>query len=520
MRQGLRQLTLQDVLGGVITGILLTLSVPRENAWPLAWVGLVPLLWRAQDTSPARAFWIGWLAGVVFFGATLHWLAGTMVRYGSLHAVASYAVLALLVGYLGVYFALFASGAAWFQKHWPRGCLLLVPALWTALEWLRTHALTGFPWLLLGYSQHTVLPLIQVADFSGVYGVGFALVAVNTAGTALLTPRPQRGLVFPAVFAILVCGGVWGYGMWRLSDPAAAGPSLKVALVQGNIDQSRKWDPLFRETVWETYVRLTERAIREGSPDLVIWPETATPFYFGLDRQQTQRLLRAVRHWGVPLLFGSPTVASPGVLHNSAYLVASTGEVRGRYDKMHLVPFGEYVPLQRLLPFVRRMVVAIGDFRAGRHPVLLEHERGRLGTVICFEIIFPDLVRRVVREGAQLMVTLTNDAWFGRTAAPYQHFAMATLRAVENRVYVVRVANTGISGVIDPAGRILVSSGLFTEEVLQARVHLAPVRSGTFYTRYGDLFAWICLAAVLGAAAWSTPLFPRRRKRHAVAGRR
>ena len=288
------------------------------------------------------------------------------------------------------------------------------------------------------------------------------------------------------------------------------GSDLTVSVIQGNIEQDKKWDPAYQSQVLATYERLTLQALGQH-PDLVIWPETATPFYFngeyGNDRPFTRELTAFVKKNNVPLLFGSPTYeVQPNraiVGRNSAFLLSGDGRVEARYDKIHLVPFGEYVPLKKVLFFVEKMVQAIGDFQGGSAYTVMQvpyNSNGRrrettISTVICYEIIFPDLVRRFVDGGAQIVTTITNDAWFGRTAAPYQHFSMAVFRAVENRVPVARAANTGISGFIDAQGRILETSGIFTEAELTHK--LAPGGSKTFYTRYGDLFAYACMIVSL-----------------------
>jgi apolipoprotein N-acyltransferase len=296
-----------------------------------------------------------------------------------------------------------------------------------------------------------------------------------------------------------------GYGTWRMGAEEHQG-TLRIAVVQGNIEQDKKWDPAYRTAVLDTYRRLTREALAQ-KPDLVIWPETATPFYFGGNRRDdpelTEELRRFVQSIGVPLLTGSPTYEQRGRryrLKNSAFLLGTGGSTESVYHKLHLVPFGEYVPLRNsLLFFIDKLVQGSGDFEAGsEHTVTSVRTAGtgavNISTVICYEIVFPDIVRRFVDRGAQVMTTITNDAWFGRTGAPYQHFSMAVFRAVENRVPVARAANTGISGFIDAKGRILEASPVFTEAALVR--DLAPSDGAkTFYTRFGDVFAWLCVLA-------------------------
>jgi apolipoprotein N-acyltransferase len=275
--------------------------------------------------------------------------------------------------------------------------------------------------------------------------------------------------------------------------------------VQPNIDQAVKWDQAFREETLRRYDRLTE-SFGYGV-DLVVWPEAATPFIYEREPVYQLQLVAMANRASAPLLFGSPAVRfdperKPFLL-NSAYLLSPDGELLGRYDKQHLVPFGEYIPLKSsLLFFLEKMVEGIGDFQAGPGPTILSFQlkesdgaaparRVKFGVVICYEVIFPDLVRRIASSGAEFLVTITNDAWFGDSSAPAQHFSMVVFRSVENHLAFARAANTGISGFIDPFGRIIVASPTFTQTALQAEI---PVRqTKTFYSRHGDVFAYGCM---------------------------
>jgi apolipoprotein N-acyltransferase len=280
--------------------------------------------------------------------------------------------------------------------------------------------------------------------------------------------------------------------------------TVRVGLVQPNIDQAQKWDTSNRREAMDRLERLTAQ-VMQGT-DLVIWPEASTPFLFDVETAYRDEVLAFVRDHGVPLLFGSPALANrtdgQPRLTNSAYLVSGDGTVLDRYDKVHLVPFGEYVPLKAVLFFLDKLVVGIGDFVPGPGPRVMGGPGGRFGLVICFEVIFPDLVRQFVDQGADYMVTITNDAWFGDSSAPYQHFAMVVFRAVENRIAVARAANTGISGFIDAEGHILRTTEIFVDGALSGEIHTGGPR--TFYTAYGDLFAYGCgiLALLVSAVAW------------------
>ena len=346
----------------------------------------------------------------------------------------------------------------------------------------------------------------------GVYGVSFLVVLVNAAVYVLLLfaakkPwRETRVSMSSAIAALLLppllVGVAWGYGNRRVGamDAAmAAGKSMRVALVQGNIDQARKWDPAFQISTTKKYVDLTLAAAAR-QPELIVWPETATPFYFGASPKLTRLVTDTVQQAGVHLLVGSPSVdEAPGGLayYNSAYLVTPEGRLSGRYDKAHLVPFGEYVPLKHLLSFVGKMVAQVGDFSPGEKGRTLAWGDGRppIGVQICFEIIFPGLSRSLVANGAGVLVNLTNDAWFGRSGAAFQHFSMTVFRAVENRRSLVRCANTGFSGFIDPVGRVVARTALFEDAVVDRPVPV--LTQATVYTRFGDVLPLGCLVALI-----------------------
>ena len=511
------------------SGVLLTVSFPMPHLSTVAWIALVPLFAAVSHASLRGAFVLGWVTGLTFFTGTLHWVTTVMVEYGHLPPWLSYLLLALLAASLALYVGLFGLGVRALAACSTRLQLLAAPALWTTVEYARAHLLTGFPWASLGYSQATTLPVIQIADLGGVYAVSFVIVFVNAALAKALDafrpvgempiplpvasfapmggPNPllRRAVLGPLAAVILVLNAVLIYGHWRLDglqhDPPGTTP-LTVAVVQGNIDQHRKWDPPFlRETI-ARYQTLT-RELAPGRPDLIVWPESAMPFWFEREAAERDDLLRFVREKRVAVLFGSPAfdVERDRVAraYNSAYLVSADGAVLGRYDKRHLVPFGEYVPLSPLLFFVDKLVEGIADFSPGTGPTVFPVGTARLGALICYEVIFPELTRRAAAAGATVMATITNDAWYGRSAAPYQHFDMVVFRAVENRIPFARAANTGISGFIDAGGRVLSASDLFVPAARAAA--LAPRTRTTFYTRYGDVFAWLCVGATAALLA-------------------
>jgi apolipoprotein N-acyltransferase len=488
-----------------LSGLFLALSFPLPGLSVLAWIALIPLLEGCRGLPPAKAARMGFVAGAAGFGGIVYWVNIVMTTYGGLPLPVSFVLYLLLVSYLALYPAAFA----WILAVGGRAGIspmLAAPVVWTALEFVRAHLLTGFPWASLGHSQYRVLPLIQIADLTGVYGITFLLVFGNVVlwglGRGLLAGDryPYR---WAAAFFLLLAA-VATYGGLRLTAPESGEP-LRVALLQGNIPQDVKWDPAFQESTLSVYERLSREA-GAASARLIVWPESAAPFYLQDDRLRTDRIQSLARDLQSSMVVGSPAYETgvQGIRYlNSAYLIDRQGTVVGRSDKVHLVPFGEYVPLAPLLPFVSKMVTGIGDFSAGRGTFPLTTADGPLGVLICFEVIFPEISRGYVQNGARLLVNITNDAWFGRSSAPYQHLSMTVFRAVENRVPLIRSANTGISAIVDSRGHIRGMTPLFKTTKLGGEIRINNEKS--IYTRHGDLFALACLAAVLagGVFVWS-----------------
>lgn len=508
-----------------LTGLLYPLCFPSFDLGWLAWFCLIPLHSAIHALSIRSAFWLGWLAGFVAFTGSMYWVVIAMHLYGQIPVGLSMLIMCLLTLYLGLYLALYAGGVSWITRNAPRWLWVAAPSLWVTLEFLRTHLLTGLPWVLLGYSQYQWLTVIQIADLTGVYGISFLVVLINSVLASFLDWHRIQGRASPAFawwsyfpwrvvgLSSLIFLGVLVYGHRQLARESvlnATAPTLRIGVVQANIDQARKWDEAYREATIRRYASLSHQL--DNLVDLAIWPEAATPFLFEREPVYQQRIFQIVQQMNAPLVFGSPALryAEDGkpYLLNSAFLVTPSGEITGRYDKRHLVPFGEYIPLRSVLFFLEKLVVGIGDFAPGTGPMTLflpgmgDRSGIRFGVAICYEVIFPDLVRRMANEGANLLLTITNDAWFGKSVAPYQHFGMVALRAVENRLAFARAANTGISGFIAPSGQILATTPIFTEQVIRGQLPLRT--SATFYSQYGDVFSWSCviIAALSLGVAW------------------
>ena len=495
-------LKLTDYLPALISGALLVLAFPVFDLYLLAWVAFIPLLLSLWKKSPGEAFQAGFVFGLVYFFGTLYWIYHSINFYGGVSFAASISIVLLFCCYLSIYPAVFAYFFSSFIKKTRLPALLIGPVLWVVLEFIRSYAFTGFPWSSIGYSQYKFLPVIQVSDITGVYGISFLVLAFNCAVVdgLLLKARVRKMPLFPLsysvigfiIFFIAIVSSI-GYGFWRLGQDRP-GHIVKAGLVQGNIEQDQKWNPAFQKYVMDTYSALSKEAAGR-SPDLIIWPETAVPFIFGEDKENTEQLIRFEKTLNTYMLFGSvlekKTSSEQISLTNSVLLLDKEGKIIYQYDKIHLVPFGEYVPLRRFLFFVDKLVAGIGDYVPGDQYIKAETPFGSFAPMVCYEIIFPGLVRKFYSKNGDFIVTVTNDAWFGKTAGPYQHFSMAVFRAIENRKPVMRSANTGISGFIDSNGRIIKRTELFQRQVLTGEIKTDNTL--TFYSRYGDLFTYFCI---------------------------
>ena len=486
-----------------------------EPSWPLAWVGLLPLFVALRGVSPARAFALGWWAETLMYGLGFYWLVNTMVDFGHIPLPLSLVFFVIVAVANGVRMGLFAwwvrfmqtSGSPW----WVR--LLLPACAYVALDFAFPRV---FPWYL-GFLQYPALPLIQVADLTGIHGVSFILVLCSAGGAAFVGARrsPEsagRYRMAAAVACVLLLQV--GYGLWRLPQVADAmqrAENLRVALVQPNlgIDENRD-GPKHQE-----HLRLLadmSAATLTRKPDLVIWPESAYPYALS-SREQVLYLPKETTN-DVPWLVGGTAYEDRDDgrrLFNSIWLVAPGQRVIGRYDKHVLLAFGEYVPMQRYLPFLGRISPAIGNFAPGEGPRILALPSGvSIGPLICYEDFLPQPSRLLVRQGARVLVNLTNDMWFGPTRAPFQHRNGAAFRAVENRRALVRVTNTGVTSIIDATGREQAALPIYQRGTLVDDV--AALQMSTVYQRFGDWFAWLCCVAAVGLPGWQ---FVRRR-----AGRR
>jgi len=469
----------------------------------LAWLAPALFLMAIRGLTPRRAAVWGLGVSWVADSAILYWIYVVTVEYGHAHPLVGVVAPIALALYIAVFGAAFATGHAWLAE---RGLASPWSAAfaWTALDHLRSFALTGFPWATLGYAQHENAPLLGLASFTGVYGLSFVSVlgsaALLEAGIAL---RERRRPGYPVIAAGVAVLGLHGLG---LAAPHVEGQqTVRVAVVQGNIDQGVKWSSAWVLQTLETYESLSREAVEAGA-EIVVWPETAVPGAIELDPALRARIAALARETGAGLVVGGVGLAldelgQPASYFDSAFLFSPDGELGGRYDKTHLVPFGEYIPFQellgRFLTAVARGIARVGvEPGAAPRAVSVVAAGGReiaFGVPVCYELLFPDLVRRFALDGGRALLAITNDAWYGRTGAPYQFLAITALRSAETGLWTARAANTGVSGFIDGSGEVRVQTPIFetTWRVADVPLHPDP-REATFYVRHGDVFAWGC----------------------------
>jgi apolipoprotein N-acyltransferase len=496
----------------VTSGLALAAAFPKLDLNLLAWIAFIPLLYALEGESPRSVFRYSWLQGFACYTGSLYWVVITLHNFASVRIVLAVLPLILLAAVLAVYTAVAFWSAQYCAERLRIPIVVTLPVAWTAVEWVRTYFPIGFPWNLLGYTAYRNLDLIQFAEYTGVYGISALIILFNVVTYGILFRVYSRRVQTVSLGALTVLmATVLIFGSVRVDRLAREQnrKSLKVAMVQGNIPQSIKWDPKFLESSFEVYVRQSQAAARRGA-DLIVWPEAAAAFFFqpddhypadfAGDAPYRERLLQLAAETGHPILFGAPALGVEDHqtgFYNRAYLVSGGGKVQAWYDKIQLVPFGEYVPLKNVLGFfVNRVVTGFGDLFPGRIQTIFDVAGARLAVLICYESVFPDLTRREVKSGAQILVNITNDAWYGESSAPYQLLAMAAMRSVETKVPMVRVANTGISAVIEPSGMITAPTPLFKRDTQVERVYWRP--ESTLYAEVGDVFAEVCVLLAAG----------------------
>jgi apolipoprotein N-acyltransferase len=501
----------------LLSAVLQVVIFPLPGVYILSWIALTPLIFallrtipsgeleipgslRLQPAKPAQGFLLGYVCGIVFYAGTCYWIFATMRQYGGLNAPMALLVLFLFCAYLGLYHGVFGLLLSLLaaQRNYRRA-LVTAPFLWVAVELARTR-ITGFPWNLLGISQVDNVALCRLAAWTGVYGISFEIVLVNVAlAAAFLVSREKRGAMLAAALAaaaVLQAG--------RLVEPPSTKPDRAALLVQQNIPVSADWSPAYLEQTLSDLRELTLKSKTTNPPtklDVVIWPESPAPF-FSNDPRLKNAMSALAREIQAPIVMGSigsdaPTPNQEAPLFNSAVLIGANGEFQARYDKIHLVPFGEYLPFPSLFSFAGGLTQEVGQFAQGASRRPLDADGQRLGVFICYESVFPDEVRQFANHGAQAFVNISNDAWYGDSGAYAQHLNQTRMRAIENNRWLLSATDTGVTASIDPWGRVAARVPRKQRIALVAPYALTSVT--TFYTRHGDWFAYACAIISLGA---------------------
>jgi apolipoprotein N-acyltransferase len=516
----------------ILSAVLQVLIFPLPGFYVLSWIALAPLLvalLRARPVgaleidgsvnlraaTPGQAFLLAYACGVLWYAGTCYWIYGTMRHYGGLSAPAAALALFLFCLYLGLYHGLFGLLVGWMagagRDH--RGALVAAPFLWVAVELARYHV-TGFPWNLLGTAQVENVSLCRMAAWAGVYGISFEIVLVNVAvAAAFLVPRKKRSALLVAsvaAAAVLQAGSLVTLPVLQADHSAL--------LVQQNLPVDANWTRDYFESTLSELTSLTVKSVAQSDSetassqtpatkiDLIVWPESAAPFYTNdpLFRDAVSGMARSAQIWVVTGTIGiTPAMRSGGLgsqVFNSAALISPTGEWAARYDKVHLVPFGEYLPFPQLFGFAGGLTKEVGEFQRGSSRTPLDAGGTKLGTFICYESVFPGEVRQFADEGAQVLVNISNDAWYGDSGAYAQHLNQTRMRAIENDRWLLSATNTGVTASIDPYGRVLARLPRKERGVLMVPYALTSVT--TFYTRHGDWFPWLC--AIISAGALLT----------------
>lgn len=504
-----------NILLSLISGVLMGISFPARfgsvvmpDLGFIAWFALVPLLFAIRHASWRRAFVLTFFSAVVWYLISLFWLYPALTVYGGLSAVTSISMLLLLMIILGAFIALAPLFAALIEERAGVKRCWTLPVLWVAIEFLRHYfPANGFPWGNITNTQFSYLPIIQSVDLLGIWGLMFLMILFNVWISEALASidringgeKLSRSLTVVTMVLFILNAGYGYFRVTQVGIQQADEIKIRVASVQGNIPQEVKWREGLEHEQLSPLIRLTKMLSGSGV-DLMIWPEASYPFIIpesaasmpvstlGLDGFKSAK--------DVYLLFGALTgipshEGNPPVFFNSMYLADKSGALLGKYSKVHLVPFGEYVPYKKLLFFARKLVAPVGNFEHGRSFEPLFTDQFQIGGLICYEDLFPYIARKQTALGANILTVVTNDAWYGNTSAAYQHLALSVFRAVENRRWLVRSANTGISAVIDPSGKVMSSTGLFEDGLIVANAGLRSEKS--VYTLTGDVFAWASL---------------------------
>lgn len=485
----------KESLLAIGSGLLTALAFPKFSFSFFGWISLIPLLYIILKKTPKQSFYYGLLAGISYNALLIYWIPCVPAHYGNLSIGLSLVIYIIFVLFLSLFWALFSFLCSKIAISFQKSIFFLVPFLWISFEYILTYLLTGFPWGLLGYSQYKNIYLIQLASITGVYGISFVLVFFQSMFLFSIIHRKRS----PFFIALMLIGTIHIGGFIYLKQHTPVDKHFSASVIQGNVSSDIYWDRIPIEKtrdIFDQHLSLTQQAIYRGAR-LIIWPEFSVPLCFscpyGIYQEFKDSLYQFVLQTHSTLLIGTneKEMSPEGVRYYNTALCLTPSLSITTYYKMHLVPFGEYTPYKKVFSFIEKVTHAIGDITPGTRYTLHDFDGNLFASPICYEIIFPNLVRKFVKNGASFLVTITNDGWYGRSSAPYQHFAIAVFRSVENRRYLLRAATTGISAIIDPHGRILSQTKLETQAFLTGDI--SPIKSMTFYTKYGDIISFIGL---------------------------
>ncbi len=498
-----------NFLFSILSGILLILIFPEFNLEFIAWIALVPLFISINKSKGFKeSFLYGFISGLIFYAGILYWIVYTVHVFGNLPYYISIFALLLLSSYLALYIGFFAGFAkivinpaiknTKFNKYFVSLSFILVPSCWVFFEYLKSTLLTGFPWENMGFSQYLNIPFIQISNIVGVFGLSFIIVLINFIIFHFIfyknITKKQAAVEFLFALSIVILVVAYGYfNIYSVKKSLSGRKSYRVATIQGNIGMFQKWKITKKRTT-RIYLNLTKKAMLY-KPYLVLWPETSLPYIISAYPAYWNKVMNFTEKNKIDLIFGAIGARFYDYkehYYNRDYMFTRTGRY-SYYDKHHLVPFGEYIPLRHQLPFLAHILrgAGIGNFTPGEKFRILKGGKIKAGSMICYEAYFDSLVRHFSKDGANLYISITDDTWYGKTAAPYQDMSMTVFSAVENDRYVARAGNSGISGIISPTGSIIAETGIFKRTFLIGNVKL--INHKTFFAVYGNIFAHIII---------------------------
>ena len=489
----------------VISGLMFAACYPPSPLGFLSGLVWVPMFLLLSGRTPKQVFGLFFIYGFTATAGTLYWVAN-VIAPGLWHIIVS--GLVLLCGYFALYFAAAGLWASYLYKKGEKILVFFAP-FWVLLEYIRSLGEISFPWCTIGYTWGNYLPLIQGLSVTGVYGYSLLILGINVAVYLII----KNGLLdrFSLWFGVCItlCVAVLGVsGFHILSKPDQSLTKIRVSMIQPNINQLVKWDENFLDSVWTVHYNMTRKSCGDTLPELVVWSETALPMYIKKRPFYMKKVRNLFDSLEVPVLFGSLDYERTDEkykdfnFYNCAFWYRPGMDDFERYEKIRLVPFSEHLPFSGLFPIVNRVDLGEADFSPGSKQKNFTIKQVKFAPSICYEIIYPDFVRNMISGGAGLLVNITNDGWFGRSSSPYQHLNMAKFRCIENRIWLARCANTGISAIVDTRGRIIKKTGIMKPVILSGDVGVVNHRPA-FYTRYGDWVVLLCLLNIMGFIAWS-----------------